>query len=75
MAHRGSRRRSLSEAIGDLGERRQRNWRAFLASTGLADGLPASYSTTISAIITFAQPVLDGDVKDRTWEPTSRHWA
>ena len=74
MAHRGSRRRPLSEALGDLGQQRQGNWRAFVSNAGLIDSVPASYRDAIDAAIAFAQPLIDSEVTGRTWEPTTRRW-
>jgi hypothetical protein len=73
--YRGSTRRSLFDALGSLGQRRQSNWQAFVGSAGLSASVPASYSEAIDAIIEFADPVTDGQVAGQTWNPVDRHWA
>lgn len=75
MVHRGSRHRSLIEALGDLGQRRQASWRAFVNNAGLGDSLPASFEETIEAVVGFAQPVIDGDAAGQEWDPSARNWV
>ncbi len=75
MEHRGSSRRSLFEALGGLGQRRQASWRAFVGSAGLDSRVPESYADVISGIVEFADPVIAGEVAGRVWDPVKRCWG
>jgi predicted nucleotidyltransferase component of viral defense system len=65
MTYRGTTQRSLAEALGNLGERRQANWDAFVGDAGLASRVPASFSDAVEAAIEFAQPAIRSDVGTR----------
>lgn len=75
LAHRGSRQRSLVDALGDLAQHRQPNWRVFVANAGLDDSVPASFEETIEAVVRFAQPVIDRQSAGQTWDPSMRSWG
>ena len=72
--YRGSERRSLRTALGDLGSRRQRNWTRFLERAGLDTVIPDDYEVAIEQIIAFAENVLLGTLHDVVWDPTERTW-
>ncbi len=75
LAHRDSRQRSLVDALGDLGERRQASWRTYVTNAGLEGDVPASFEEAIGAVVRFAQPVINHEMAGQTWDPRARNWG
>lgn len=69
---RGSERRSLRTALGDLGSRPQRDWTRYLERAGLEAVLPDDYEVAIGRIVAFAENVLLGMLHDVVWDSAER---
>lgn len=74
IAHRGSQRRPLRTALGDLGSKRQTSWERYLARSGLVGVVPRTYDETIDTILVFAEELLTGSLSETEWDPASRSW-
>lgn len=74
-AHRGSDLRPIREILVVLGTLRQSDWSRFVARSGLADAVPASFADVIDAVADFADPILTGEVVDGGWDPPARRWV
>jgi len=74
IEHRGSQRRAVGPALGQLGELRQSNWAKYLASSGLEGSLPVSFDEAVNAVLAFADPVIAGGVSGKAWSPSARSW-
>jgi len=72
---RATRLRPLSEALGDLAQRRQPDWIRYLKRVGLASAVPESLSEVVSAITGFADPVIARTVVNGRWDPTAGSWT
>lgn len=65
----------LRFVLTDLAERRQVGWSRWLARTGLADDLPARFADALDEVMAFADPVLEGRVRDANWDPAEGTWT
>ena len=72
-AYRGSERRSLRVALGDLGSKRQRNWANYLERAGLETTVPVDFDK-IEAILYFAEDILVDKITEGAWNPVVRDW-
>lgn len=72
--HRGSERRSLRLALGDLGSKRQRNWANYIERAGLRTTVPVDFNTAIEAILHFSENILIDALTDGVWNPVERDW-
>ncbi|GAA4632157.1 nucleotidyl transferase AbiEii/AbiGii toxin family protein [Actinoallomurus vinaceus] len=73
--HREVKPRPLSEritALVDLRRRVYREWRRRLGPDG--DAYPDDFAEVVAEVITFADPVLTGDVLGAKWDPDIRSW-
>ena len=75
IAYRGSERRALRSALGDLAEQRQGDWSTYIAAAGIEGLVPESFADAIDAVADFADPVLAHEVKTRTWDARARRWT
>ena len=73
-AYRGSERRSLRVALGDLGSKRQRNWANYLERAGLETTVPVDFDKAIEAILYFAEDILVDKITEGAWNPVVRDW-
>lgn len=73
-AHRGSQLRPVGDVLVTLARIRQPDWERFIARSGLAAQLPATYEDAIAAIARFADPVVSGSVSSGRWDPARRRW-
>jgi predicted nucleotidyltransferase component of viral defense system len=71
--HRGTALVPLSEALDTLPAARQRDWRAFLARSGLP-GMPESFEEAVEEVRAFVDPVLRNDPDLLRWNPATREW-
>jgi hypothetical protein len=73
-AYRQSTLRPLAGLLDRLGPERQSQWSAYMARSGLAGLLPASYPDAIASVISFADPVLTGAAASANWDPVAGSW-
>ncbi len=73
--YRQSTLRSLAGLLDRLGLERQSQWSAYMARSGLAGLLPASYADAIATVISFADPVLTGMAASASWDPAAGSWG
>lgn len=73
-AHRRITLRPLSTAIGQFSNTRAGAYRTYRTGLG-SDGedLPSGFAELISAVISFADPVIQGSSRG-SWNPTTRQW-
>jgi hypothetical protein len=48
-------------------------WRAWRRKEGL-DDLPTEFADVLEHVMSFADPVLTGEARGSTWQPTARVW-
>jgi hypothetical protein len=73
--HRQSTLQPLAGLLNRLGLERQSQWSAYMARSGLAGLLPASYADAIATVIAFADPVLTGMAASVSWDPAAGSWG
>jgi hypothetical protein len=74
--HRAIQLRPLSSAITDLPTRRQAPYSAWLRRQGAsAAHYPGRFDEVVATVITFADPLLTGAARQRTWEPQAMSWT
>lgn len=71
--HRGRELRPLSEALSDIGERRQQAWSALRARQAILEALPAAFSEVVAAVTEFVDPIVFAE-DTRRWNPQARRW-
>lgn len=75
-AYRGVTLRPLSSVISDLPQQRQSSYTAWLRRQGsAATGYPTDFADTVALIAAFADPLIGGDVQNRSWDPDRARWA
>lgn len=74
--HRGIVLRPLSAVVGDLAVTRQAPYTAWLRRQGLATAShPKLFTDIVAEVTAFADPLLDGTTRGRTWDPANRTWS
>jgi len=64
----------LSTALAGWSDTAQSRWAIWRRKQQLVDTLPASFTDTLDAVSTFADPVLTGDASGASWHPEHRAW-
>lgn len=75
IAYRGSVRRPLQAAVGDLARIRQPNWAAYVASSGHSEKVPSQLEEIVQAVSALADPVVAGQASGQVWNANQRHWS
>lgn len=74
-AFRGTRMRSLSEAIGNLAVLRSTAYAAYCRNLGPnADGLPERFDQVVTTVVAFADSVINASGGGDRWNPRTRRW-
>jgi hypothetical protein len=64
----------LGEALGDYAVHAQRRWAAWLRKQRLTDQVPDDFGSLLGAISEFADPALQDDATDQTWNAVRLTW-
>lgn len=59
------------ESYGDIGQARWAVWRR---RQQLEERLPERFADVVAVVIRFADPAIEGDVRGRSWDPSSGSW-
>lgn len=74
--YRGITLRPLGSVIFELPQRRQSSYAAWLRRQGPASiGYPTSFVETVALIAAFADPLIKGDARNKTWDPDHALWV
>lgn len=73
VVHRGHQLAPLAERLQTIAMDRQPAWDRYRAVLGLP-ALPTSYAEVVAFLISFADPVIAGDVAGREWSPARGVW-
>jgi hypothetical protein len=72
---RGTALAPLSSAIGNLVELRQTTYTAYRASLGIdSDHLPPAFGKVVTAVTTFADPLVNPAAQHTRWKAAERRW-
>lgn len=74
-AHRGVELLPLSRALDGYADLAQSRWAAWRRRQKLDDRLPVAFSDILAQIQIFADPVLNGQTADHTWNPSRQAWV
>lgn len=74
-AHRGIELLPLSRALDGYADLAQSRWAAWRRRQKLDDRLPVAFSDVLAQIQTFADPALNGQTADDTWNPSRQAWV
>lgn len=72
--HRDTALASLNDVLADYADIAQQRWSAWLQKQKLDSAISKDFSVVLHAVITFADPVIAGDVTSRIWNPVSQRW-
>lgn len=64
----------LAQTLDGWADTAQPRWATWRRKQGQSDTVPAEFSETLTAVITFADPVLTGQAPGATWNPVHRVW-
>jgi hypothetical protein len=64
----------LAQALLGFPDRTQNRWDAWRRKQKLDDRLPASFAEVLAVVMAFADPVLDGAIEGKNWNPARRVW-
>jgi hypothetical protein len=73
-SHRQAELRPLVDVLAGFAEIAQDRWTTWRRRQRLDDRLPESFSDVLAFIIAFADPVIDGQARAATWDPTAMTW-
>jgi hypothetical protein len=74
--YRGITLKPLSSVISDLPLQRQSSYTAWLRRQGSAAiGYPTNFADTVGLVAAFADPLIRGEARNRTWDPDHARWA
>ncbi len=73
--HRKSQLRPLRDVLVSLAQQRQADWARFVDKSGLVGQAPELYSDAINAVVSFADPILDGSLMSGTWQAARKRWS
>jgi len=73
-SHRQAELRPLVDVLAGFAEIAQDRWTTWRRRQRLDDRLPESFSDVLASIIAFADPVIDGQARAATWDPTAMTW-
>ena len=65
----------LAEVLDGYAALAQPRWLAWRRKQHLVDRLPQSFAEVLVAVVTFADPALDGTVDGRRWDPATGTWT
>jgi len=66
----------LDDALDGYAEIGQPRWAAWRRKLQLTESMPANFGDALSALQTFAQPILSGSAADSaSWDPARRRWS
>jgi predicted nucleotidyltransferase component of viral defense system len=66
--------RTLASCVPDLATRRQVPWLRWRNRMGLDNALPEQFQEAIEQVVAFADPIIDGSIGNKTWDPQSQAW-
>jgi hypothetical protein len=72
--HRAVRLALLASILDGWADATQSRWAAWLRKQDLPDDVSAQFEEVLAAVVSFADPVLTGDITSGTWNPTDRSW-
>ncbi len=63
-----------ASCVPDLATRRQVPWLRWRNRMGLDNALPEQFQEAIEQVVAFADPIIDGSIGNKTWNPQSQAW-
>lgn len=65
----------LGRVLDGYGEIGQARWAAWRRKQRLEDRLPDQFAEVVSAVVTFADPAVSGNVRGLSWDPSAGSWS
>jgi hypothetical protein len=75
MTHRNVVARPLSEVLDGYADHRQRDWSAWRGRMFGESTFPEQFAELVELFVSFADPVILGQVNERTWSPITGEWT
>jgi hypothetical protein len=72
--HRGVDRFPLGDVLDGYADLAQTRWVAWVRKQRLGDRLPSDFQEVLTAVVAFADPILDGDAEGKRWNPAGSGW-